>query len=58
VLHIPTFLQAFNIEGTLIKSGTGDLQLNVLGEFHFGLHTANMKHKSDFSDVATNSLTW
>jgi hypothetical protein len=51
-------LQEFNIEGTLINSGTGDLQLNMLGEFHFGSYTSNMKHKSNFSDAATNSLIW
>jgi len=51
-------LQEFNTEGTLINSGTGDLQLNTLGEFHFGSYTSNMKYKSNFSDVATNSFTW
>jgi hypothetical protein len=48
----------FNIEGTSINSGTWDLLLNMLGEFHFGSYTLNMKHKSNFSDVAINSLTW
>jgi len=57
VAHI-NILQEFNIEGTLINSGTGDLQLNILGEFHLGSYTKNMKHKSNFSDVATNNLTW
>jgi hypothetical protein len=51
-------LRKFNIEGTSINSGTGDLQVNMLGEFHFGSYTSNMKHKSNISDVATNSLTW
>jgi hypothetical protein len=56
VAHINN-LQEFNIKGTLINSGTGDVHLNMLGEFHFGSYTKNMKHKSDFSDVATDSLT-
>jgi hypothetical protein len=53
-----SILQEFNIKGTSINSGTGDLQLNMLGEFHFWSYTKNMKHKSNFSDVPTNSLTW
>jgi len=57
VVHT-NILQEFNTEGTSINSGTGDLQLNMLGEFHLGSYTSNMKHKSNFSDIATNSLTW
>jgi hypothetical protein len=41
-----------------MNCGTGNLQSNLWGKFHFGSYRSNTKHKSNFIHVLTNSLPW